>query len=80
MSGEPFESETSPVPSKSSKRTARSANKSAPAEPPCVESEPGARPEEIARGRALAADPDYPSDESLAKLAELFIEDACRGK
>jgi hypothetical protein len=43
-------------------------------------SEPAVRPEEIARGKALAADAGYPSDDVLARLAELFVNDASRRK
>ena len=45
-----------------------------------LEQEPAVRPEELARGQALAADAKYPSDEMLAKLAECFVEGACRSK
>lgn len=42
--------------------------------------EPAVRPEEIARGKDLAADPNYPSDDLLAKLADVFVKDARRAK
>lgn len=42
--------------------------------------EPAVRAEEVARGKALAADPTYPSDDLLAKLAEIFVNDASRTK
>lgn len=42
--------------------------------------EPAVRAEEVTRGKALAADPTYPSDDLLAKLAEIFVNDASRTK
>ena len=42
--------------------------------------EPEVRPEEVARGKELAADPNYPSDDLLAKLADVFVQDARRAK
>ena len=42
--------------------------------------EPEVRAEEIARGQDLAADPNYPSDDLLAKLADVFVQDARRAK
>ena len=41
---------------------------------------PDVRAEEVARGEALAADPTYPSDDLLAKLAEVFVNDARNAK
>jgi len=40
--------------------------------------EPDARPEQVERARALAADPAYPSEDVLARLAERLIDDARR--
>ncbi len=37
---------------------------------------PDSRPEVIARGKALAADPNYPSAEVAGSLARLFVADA----
>lgn len=42
--------------------------------------EPDVRADEVARGKALAADPDYPSADLLAKLADVFVNDARRSK
>ena len=36
--------------------------------------EPAVRPEELERGKALVNDPDYPSADLLAKLAEMFVK------
>ncbi len=35
--------------------------------------EPAVRAEEVARGKALVTDPNYPSADLLAKLAEMFV-------
>ena len=43
-----------------------------------LRNEPAVRADEVARGQALAADPNYPSDDLLAKLAEIFVNDASR--
>ena len=40
-----------------------------------LENKPEVRPEMIARGRALAADPDYPQPDVINKLASLIISD-----
>ena len=42
--------------------------------------EPAVRPDEVERGKALAADPNYPSGDLLAKLAEMFVEGKTPGK
>ena len=40
---------------------------------------PDVRTDEVVRGKALAADPKYPSDEMLAKLAEVLVNcTACK--
>jgi hypothetical protein len=39
-------------------------------------SEPAVRPEVIERAKKLAADPNYPSADILAKIAERFINEA----
>lgn len=39
-----------------------------------IAQEPAVRPAEVERGKALAKDPTYPSDNLLAKLAEMFVE------
>jgi hypothetical protein len=43
-----------------------------------LQQEPGVRAEEVARGKALVADPGYPSDEVLAKIAERFLNSNAR--
>jgi|LakMenEpi03Aug12_release.lakeMendotaPanAssembly.Ray.scaffolds.fasta_scaffold519936_3 hypothetical protein len=45
-----------------------------------LRNEPAIRADEVARGKALANDPNYPSDDLLAKLAEIFVNDAARTK
>jgi hypothetical protein len=45
-----------------------------------IRNEPETRAEVVERGRALVADPNYPSAEQLEKLAELFVRDAQRSK
>jgi hypothetical protein len=40
---------------------------------------PDSRAEVIARGKALAADPNYPPAEVVGKLARLFVADAASG-
>jgi len=42
--------------------------------------EPAVRPEVIERAKALAADPNYPSPDILAKIAERFIADSKSSK
>ncbi len=39
-----------------------------------IAQEPAVRPAEVERGKALAQDLKYPSDNVLAKLAEMFAE------
>ena len=43
-----------------------------------LKSQPDVRPEVVERAKALAADPSYPSDKVIAKLAKLFIKDAAK--
>ena len=43
-----------------------------------LRNEPAVRAEEVARGKALADDPNYPSNDLLAKLAEIFVNDSSR--
>jgi hypothetical protein len=40
--------------------------------------EPAVRPEMLERAKRLAADPDYPSKDMLAHIAETFIADVKR--
>lgn len=42
--------------------------------------EPAVRPEMLEKARRLAADPDYPSKDVLAHIAETFIGDARRSR
>lgn len=42
--------------------------------------EPAVRPEVIERAKTLAADPNYPSPDILAKIAERFIADSKSSK
>jgi hypothetical protein len=42
--------------------------------------EPDVRPEVVERAKKLAADPNYPSSDILAKIAEKFIADAKNSK
>lgn len=36
--------------------------------------EPTVRPDVVERGKTLAADPNYPATQLLAKLAEMFVD------
>ena len=45
-----------------------------------LRNETDVRAAEVDRGKALAADPNYPSDDILAKLAETFVNDAKRAR
>lgn len=86
----PVKTDSVTTPPKPAARSAKPAKESAPDETPQVAkqqkllaalaNEPEVRPEEIARGKELAADPDWPSDDLLSKLAEVFVNDARRAK
>ena len=88
MNIQPFKSESVPVPPKSAAKPAKPAKEPPAAETPQVAKqqkllaelakEPDVRAQEVERGKALAADPDYPSNDLLAKLAEVFVKDARR--
>ena len=90
MNIQPCKSQCVPVPSKPAAKAAKPANEPATPETPkaarhqkllaALSEEPGVRAQEIERGKALAADPDYPSKDLLAKLAEVFVNDARRIK
>jgi hypothetical protein len=90
MNIQPCKSECVSVPSKPAAKSAKPAKEASTEEPPQVakqqkllaslNAEPDVRPEEIARGEAIAKDPNYPSDDLLAKLAEVFVNDARRAK
>lgn len=41
-----------------------------------LKNEPEVRADEVSRGTALVNQPNYPSDELLQKLAQLFVNDA----
>ena len=90
MNIQPLKTESVPTPAKPKTPLA----KPTPEEPPetatqstkherhleALRNEPAVRAEEVARGKALAADPNYPPDDLLAKLAEIFVNDASRTK
>jgi hypothetical protein len=90
MNIQPFKTESVSLPPKPAVKTAKPANEPVAEDAPQVAkreklaaalaNEPEVRPEEIARGKALAADPDYPSDDLLAKLAGIFVNDGRRSK
>ena len=90
MNIQPLKTESVTTPPKPAARSAKPAKEPAAAETPQVArqeklraalaKEPEVRAEEIARGQELAADPGWPSDELLAKLAEVFVNDARRAK
>ncbi len=91
MNIQPFKPESVIVPPKTATRSAKPAKETAAAvEAPqiskqekllaALQNEPDVRPGEVARGQELAADPNYPSDDLLAKLAEVFVKDATRSK
>ena len=90
MNIQPCKSECVPVPPKPAAKSAKPAKESAAAETPQtakqqkllaeLAKEPDVRTQEVGRGKALAADPGYPSDDLLAKLAEVFVNDARKSK
>jgi hypothetical protein len=45
-----------------------------------IHAEPDARPEAVARARALVADPSYPSSDVLESVAQAIIGNARRSK
>ena len=86
MNIQPFKSDSVPVPAKPAARPTKPVSQP-PADEPlevgkrdklaaALANEPDVRATEVARGKELAADPGYPSDELLAKLAEVFVNDA----
>ncbi len=90
MNIQPCKSECASAPSKPTAKAAKAAKESAAHETPQITKqekllaelakEPDVRTQEVERGQALAADPGYPSDELLAKLAEVFVNDARHSK
>ena len=90
MNIQPCKSECVPAPSKPAAKAAKAAKESAASETPQITKqekllaelakEPDVRTQEVERGKALAADPGYPSDDLLAKLAEVFVNDARNSK
>ena len=90
MNIQPCKSECVPVPSKPTAKSAKPAKEPSAEQAPsatkqekllaALGNEPDVRAQEVERGKALAADPDYPSGDLLAKLAEMFVNDARRGK
>ena len=90
MNIQPCKSECVPVPPKPAAKSAKPAKEPTAGETAKLSRqenllqtmgrEPDVRPEEVARGEGLAKDPSYPSDDLLAKLAEVFVNDARRAK
>ena len=90
MNIQPYKSESVPVSPKSAAKPAKAAKETSGGEVPQVTKqqkliadlakEPDVRTDEVARGKALAADPGYPSDDLLANLAEVFVNDARKSK
>lgn len=90
MNIQPLKTEGVPAPSKPKAQPAKSAQASSPGEMlkstknerlmEALRNEPDVRPTEVDRGRKLAADPNYPSDDILAKLADIFVNDSKRTK
>ncbi len=90
MNIQPYKSESAPVSPKSAAKPAKAAKETSGGETPQITKqqklladlakEPDVRTQEVERGKALAADPGYPSDDLLAKLAEVFVNDARKSK
>ncbi len=90
MNIQPFKFDSVTVPPKPAAKSAKPATEAATEQAPqttrqekllgALQNEPDVRPEEIARGAVLANDPNYPGDDLLAKLAEVFVNDAQRSK
>ena len=90
MNIQPCKSECVPLPPKAAAKAAKSAKETSGSEAPQITKqqklltdlakEPDVRAREVERGKALAADPGYPSDDLLAKLAEIFVNDARNSK
>ena len=90
MNIQPLKTDSVSTPQKAAARSAKPAKEPATEETPqtakqekllsALANEPDVRPGEVARGRDLAADPNYPSDDLLAKLADVFVKDARRSK
>ena len=90
MNIQPCKSECVPVPPKPAAKSAQPAAEPSGGETPqitkqekllaALAKEPEVRTQEVGRGKALAADPGYPSDDLLAKLAEVFVNDARKSK
>ena len=90
MNIQPFKTDSVSLPPKPAARITKPANEPTAEDAPQVAkrdklaaalaNEPEVRAEEIARGKALAADPNYPSNDILARLAEVFVNDARRSK
>lgn len=90
MNIQPLKSESVTAPAKPKAQPAKPSPAATPDEPlqstknerhmEALRKEPDVRTTEVERGKALAADPNYPSDDILAKLAEIFVNDARRTK
>jgi len=88
MNIQPLKTESLSVPAKPKAQPAIPIRASAQEETPqstknerlmkALRNEPDVRATEVERGKALAADPNYPSDDILGKLAEIFVNDAKR--
>jgi hypothetical protein len=90
MNIQPLKTECVSLPAKPKAQAAKPTQASSPNEPlqstknerlmNLLRNEPEVRATEVERGKALAADPNYPSDDIFAKLAEIFVNDAKRAK
>ena len=90
MNIQPLKTDSVTTPPKATAKSAKPAKEPATEETPqmtkqdkllaALAKEPEVRAGEIARGQELAADPGYPSDEMLAKLADIFVQDARHSK
>jgi hypothetical protein len=90
MNIQPVKSDGVPAPARPKTPPSKAPEAPAEAETPKTESqarlrdilakEPAVRPEEVERGKALAADPNYPSADLLGKLAEMLARSRQRHK
>ena len=90
MNIQPLKTDSVTTPPKAATKSAKPAKEPTTEETPqtakqekllaALANEPEVRTEEVARGKELAADPGYPSDDLLAKLADVFVQDARRSK
>ena len=90
MNIQPLKTDSVTVPPKAAARSPKPAKESTIEDAPpipkqekllgALANEPDVRPGEVARGKELAADPSYPSDDLLAKMADIFVKDARNAK